>query len=239
MNKLTSFRSKNLGCVCFYVAMFLLCGWSKAVLSQESKIDLNALIQETQMASEIYNEVTLVWWVPEEFWRVSLVSDPSVTEAQIEELLEVVRPYTFIIVVDGRTGAFGKVTYRSEAEIRTSIRIRDSKGNRYRPFSKDKVDVSTKNLLSMMKPVLVSLLGPLGQNMHFFLFPAKNKKDQSICKAKKEGVFWVELGEREFKWRLPLGSLFPPKICPKCKEKCSGAWQFCPWCGTELPKSGR
>jgi len=88
----------------------------------------------------------------------------------------------------------------------------------------------------MIKPVIVNTLGPLGQNMHFFLFPAKNKSGRNIADAKKGGVFSVRLGEREFKWRLPLGSLLPPKICPRCGEKLSGAYKYCPYDGTPLKK---
>jgi len=87
-----------------------------------------------------------------------------------------------------------------------------------------------------MKPIFVNMLGPMGQNMCFFLFPAESADGRRIAEAKKEGAFSVKLGEREFRWRLPLGSLLAPKMCPKCKEKCSGAWNFCPWCGTRLLK---
>jgi hypothetical protein len=44
----------------------------------------------------------------------------------------------------------------------------------------------------------------------------------------------VKMGEKEFHWRLPLGSLLPPKICPKCGETFSGAYKFCPWDGSTL-----
>jgi len=81
------------------------------------------------------------------------------------------------------------------------------------------------------------MLGPTGQNTHFFLFPAKNEKGQKIAEAKKEGTFSVELNEREFSWRLPLSSLLPPKICPTCGEKLSGAYKFCPWDGSKLPET--
>lgn len=89
----------------------------------------------------------------------------------------------------------------------------------------------------MMKPLFANMLGPMGQNMVFFLFPSNNKEGQKIADSKKEGSFSVEMGEREFRWRLPLGSLLPPKICPTCGEKLSGAYKFCPWDGTKLPEA--
>ncbi len=86
----------------------------------------------------------------------------------------------------------------------------------------------------MMSIPLTTILGPLGQNMHFIVFPSKNIKGQYIADVTKEGTFVVQLGETEFTWRLPLSSLVPPKICPVDGEKMSGAWKFCPWHGTKL-----
>jgi len=239
MEKRKTIKRANLRWANLFVAVLLLCGWmanSLAKEGQEGKMDLNALTHETQRMTQKADEMTLVWWIPEEFWWATFAQNPTMTKTQTEEFVKVLRPYTFIAVVDGKIGAFGGVTYRTEAEIRAGTQIKDRQGARYRPLSEDKLDADTKNFLSMMKPILVNMLGPLGQNMHFLLFPAKDKNGQNIADAKKEGAFSVELGERRFRWRLPLSSLFPPKICSKCQEKCSGVWNYCPWCGTKLPK---
>ena len=180
--------------------------------------------------------MTLVWWVPEEYWRVSFARNPAVTEAQTEEFVSVLRPYTVVAVVDGKIGVLGGVTFTSEADIRAGIEIRDRQGTPYPPLSEDTVDAKARNSLAMMKPILANMLGPMGENMNFLFFPAKDQKDQSIAGATEDGAFSVKLGEREFRWRLPLSSLLPPKTCPRCKEECSGAWKFCPWCGAKLPE---
>jgi hypothetical protein len=237
MNFLTSVRRKNIGMASLLIVVFLLFGWLAIGLSEENIVDINALTQETQKMSQKADEITLVWWIPEEYWQVSFARDPNMTVAQAEEFIKVLRPYTVIVVVDGKIGAFGGITYKSEATIRAGIELKDSKGTRYRPLSEDKIDANTKNFLSMMRPVFANILGPMGQNMHFFLFPSKNKEGQKIADAKKEGTFSVKVGEREFRWRLPLGSLLPPKICPICRERLSGAYKFCPWDGTKLPEA--
>ncbi|MEW5948796.1 MAG: hypothetical protein AB1711_05215 [Thermodesulfobacteriota bacterium] len=234
MNKSISVKGRSLGQASVFMAVFLLFGWMATGQAQENKVDLNALIQETQRMSQKADEMALAWWIPEEFWQVSFARNPNMTMAQAEEFMKVLRPYTVIVVMDGKAGALGGITYKSEAAIRAGIQIKDSEGTRYRPLSEDKIDADSKNFLSIMKPVFVNMLGPLGQNMNFFLFPAENKKGQKIAEAKKEGSFSVEMGEREFKWRLPLGSLLPPKICPTCGEKLSGAYKFCPWDGASL-----
>lgn len=215
-------------------AALVVLGGMSVSFAQDRKVDLNALTNETQKMSQSANEMTLIWWVPEEFWRVSFEQDPNMTPSQIETFLKVLRPYMLIVAADGKMGTFGGVTYKPKETIQNSIQVIDSEGTHYRPLSDEKIDADTKNFLSMMKPVFVNMLGPMGQNMHFFLFPPKNKKGEDIAAAKREGTFSVQLDKREFKWRLPLGSLLPPKVCPVDGEEVNGAWKYCPWHGVEL-----
>ena len=70
--------------------------------------------------------------------------------------------------------------------------------------------------------------------MHLYLFPAKNKADKPIMEAKKDGAFTIGLADESFNWKLPLGSLLPPKVCPVDGEELNGAWKFCPWHGEAL-----
>ena len=217
-----------------FIVVLLFLGSINSSFAQDIKVDINALIQETQKTSQSVEELTLIWWIPEEFWRASFEQNPNMTAAQIEEFVKVLRPYTMVVAVDGKIGSFGGVTYEPESTIQNNIRLVDNQKNNYRPLSKEKVDADMKNFLSMMKPVLVNILGPLGQNMYFFLFPSRNKAGDEIANAKKEGTFSVKLDKKEFKWRLPLGSLLAPKTCPVDGEKMSGAWKFCPWHGVEL-----
>jgi hypothetical protein len=217
----------------------LLASWIISGLAQQGqqvRVDINALIHETQKTSQYASEMTLVWWIPEEYWRVSCAQDATIPSAQVEQLIKVMRPYTLVIVVDGRRGPGGTIAYTSEAVIRATIAMKDRNGTVYHPLGEDKVGDEVRQFLSIMKPILAGGLGPMGQNMHFFLFPAANQKGEPIAPPKKEGAFSIRLAGREFRWRLPLGSLLASKICPGCKEKCSGAWNFCPWCGTMLPK---
>lgn len=217
------------------LALFILCALFATAIAQESKVDTNALVQETQKMSQAASELTLIWWIPDEYWQASFAQEQTVTPAQVEEFLKVVRPYTIIVAVDGKIGAFGAITYKTQDQIRSSLQFVDGKGNAYRPYTQ--LDADITGFLSMMKPVLENMLGPMGQNMHFFVFPGNGKDGKRLADPKSDGTFTVKLDERDFRWRLPLGSLLPPKICPKCKEKLSGAYKYCPYDGTKLPES--
>jgi hypothetical protein len=234
MNKPTSIKNlsrKNI----FFITFILLFVWVSTVPAQETKVDFNALITETQKMLQSPDKMTLVWWIPEDYWRISFEQDPSITAAQAEEIIGVLNNYTIVLVVDGKIGIMGGVTYKSEPDTRAEIRFKDSEGVRYSPLGEDKIDADTKNFLSMLKPIFANMLGPMGENMNFFLFPSENKEGKKTAEAKAEGTFSIELGENDFRWRLPLGSLLPSKECPTCKEILSGAFKFCPFDGAKLP----
>src|SRR5215467_4966411 len=57
------------------------------------KLDVRDLVRETQKSSQEPGEVTLVWWLPEQFWRASLQQSPNVPPEQVDEFLKTVRPY--------------------------------------------------------------------------------------------------------------------------------------------------
>jgi hypothetical protein len=203
------------------------------------KIKVQSLIRETQKTSDRTDEMTIVWWIPEQFWASSFAQAPGMTPAQAEACLKVIRQYAMVAVVDGKIGPFAGITFKSEAQIRASTRILDSQNKAYAPLTEDEVDADTRNMLQMLKPMLARMLGPVGQNMHFLLFPAKTKAGVPIADPKSKGHFRVRLGQRDFRWRLPLDALLPARTCTGCKEECKGSWNFCPWCGGKLGRKGK
>lgn len=203
-------------------------------LASKNDVDINAVIRDTQILSQKADKITLLWWVPEEFWQISYSQNPNITEEAVKKVLESIRPYTIIVVLDGEVGIFGGITYFSEKAIRSEIKIKDKKGNSYNPIDDNKIDINTKNFLLMMKPIFINMLGPMGQNIHFILFPAKDQNGNQIVEATKDGMFLVEFKNKEYKWRLPLGSLILAKVCPTCGEKLSGSYKYCPWDASRL-----
>jgi len=215
---------------------FVLGGWQRAV-AQDQKLEVTEITRETVKVSNEAGEMNLVWWLPDEFWKASVAANPSATPAQLEIFLKVVHPYFIVGVGSGKLGSFGAITYRNEAEIRGLVQLKDNEGNIYKPLPEDKMDASVPALLGLMKPVMARMTGPLGENIHFYVFPGSKKDATRICDPIKEGSCEVDLGERVFKWRLPLGSLLPKQKCPVCGETLSGAYKFCPYDGSKLAGS--
>ena len=203
---------------------------------EDFKVNVSKLASEVQKMDQIGDRMTLVLWMPPEFWEANMRQQPGATNATVDQVLTPLRPYTLVAIVDGRMSIAGNMICKSEAELRSLVQIKDRAGKLYRPHPQDRVNATAAGLIRMMKPVLQNMLGPMGKNVHFFFFPAKDSKGRRFGEPKKEGTFEVLVGKRRFRWKLPLGALFPPVTCSRCMEECSGAWNYCPWCGTKLRK---
>ena len=214
--------------------VFALAASAGGLRAQEHTVDINALIAETQKALQEANEVTMVWWMPEEFWYYSLTADPNLTAAGVEELLALFRPYHIMMVADGVVGPVGGITYQSEAQVRAELRLVNVAETRYEPLPLSELNTDLVNFLAAMRPLLANALGETGQNMHFFVFPAFTDDGDRFGRPDEEGRLTVELGTSAFSWRLPLSALLPPKYCPVDGERLDGAWRYCPWHGVEL-----
>lgn len=196
--------------------------------------DLDTLIAECQKSSTDPSRMTLVWWVPEDFWRLALQDNKDLTKGETDEFLAVMRLYTLMIVVDGKVGDGLKVRYQSEAQIRSELRMKGMDGATYKPLAADEVGPAPQAVVEVMKPMFKNLLGPMGENMRFFYFPARGKGDARLADAHATGQLSMFIGPREYRWRLPLSSVFARKKCPECSEQLSGD-RFCPYDGTRLP----
>jgi hypothetical protein len=195
---------------------------------------LAAVLQETQKLASENEKLIFAWWMPEGYWRMSFEQNEKVTKAASDELLKTLRPYVVIGVVSGRMGPVGGLTYRSESEIRQDLVLVDTAGVAHKPLEEAQVSSDAKNFLGIMKPMLASMLGAMGQNMQFYLFPAQDASGRAIADPEKEGRMKLRVTGEEFEWRLPIGSLLPPKVCPQDGEKLNGAWTYCPWHGVKL-----
>jgi hypothetical protein len=205
------------------------------VAAQTANADFQALLQDTQRVIQEPSGTTMVWWMPDDYWRVTLAQTPGVTKEDLDKFIESLSPYTVIVAVHAKVSAMGTVTYESEADLRGSIRLTDNRGSSYSPLPEEKINEEARKNLAQIRPSFGQMAGPMGQNMYIFVFPGTYKLGGKIADPRKDGAFNVKLGEKQFRWRLPLGSLMPPKVCPKCNEKLSGAFKFCPYDGTQLP----
>lgn len=201
---------------------------------QEFKVNLNKLTAETQQLSESPDSMRLIWWIPIEFWQTVFEQDEAMPQSEINEFLQTFKAYTTVAVLDGTIGPFGTVNYASKNDIAKNLSLFGTNNKEYSPLDESEIDEQTKNALSILKPVLANMLGPMGVNMHFYLFKDVQDPLLKLAEASKEGAFRVRLDTEDFNWKLPLSSLVKPKKCPVDGALLDGTWTYCPYHGNKL-----
>jgi hypothetical protein len=201
-------------------------------------IDLDVLTKETQQFSKDPARLTLVWWIPQEFWMALFAENPTVSPAEFANLRQTLRPYVVVVVIDGTVGADGALNYRSEDALRADLRMHGNAGLTYAPLATKQLSAEVSKLLASMQPILADMLGLLGKNMHILLFPAGDAHGKPFVDPYHRGTLTMALDHtRQVTWHLPLGALVPDKTCPTCGETFSGTYDYCPYDGTKLQAS--
>jgi hypothetical protein len=205
--------------------------------SQETSVNTKDLTHETMKNVSEGKQIKLIWWIPIEFWKATFAEDRDMSESQIKEFLEFYKPYTLFAVVEGKVGSMGGFTFVSADSIRKYISLVDDEKNIYKPVDEDKMSPDLKNLLSIFVPILKNFIGQLGENMQFYVFTDIDLKGKRISDPYSKGFVQLNIGKDEYKWKTPLCSLLPPKICPADGESMNGAWEYCLWHGVKLFES--
>ena len=226
----------------FYLLLLLLCFTSLPAAERKNIKDVvgSELTQDSQRFGDAGGGIDLVWWIPLEFWQQVMTNDQNVSQQQVDDVIEVVRPYSHIAIVQANVSKFGAFKFLSRNEIRDGLRVkyRDGEGQTKVLAPMEEVDPDLEILLGQMRPVLGAAIGNLGQNLFFYTFDDKGSDGRLISPYEK-GELIVQLAGRnkesptEFVVETPLNSLFVPRICPNGKPA-HVSWTHCPWDGSKL-----
>jgi hypothetical protein len=216
------------------VTILLLCLTFGTVSAQQAQKKANALVHETQKEGNRAGRITVVWWVPPEFWRAALTANGTLPKDKIEEMVSSIQDVNVFAVIDGKVGSSGTADFVSAQELQKALQVRDTQNKPVALVPEEKQNDSARSMISMMQPLFASIMGEFGKNLTLFVFEGKNADGSRKMDPLKRGFFTVKLNEEEFRWRLPLGSLLPEGKCPKCKETFQGDYVFCPFDGKPL-----
>jgi hypothetical protein len=203
-------------------------------------VDSTVLIRELQQMSNDEG-IVVAWWMPSEFWEVALSSEKSLTPAQMEDVMKVLRQYTFLAVVDGEVGG-ATIDFKDRAAVAKalSVEVRDGSGKGRKVVPVDPVPDDVQPLLTVLVPAMGAAMGNLGRNLHFFVFQDK-EKDGRIFSPFDHGAVVVKLSGRESRPDItlsierPVDSLLVPRVCANGKPA-HVSWTYCPWDGKKLPE---
>jgi len=206
---------------------------------QPKDVDVSAMTSETQRTSYA-GGVHLAWWIPPEYWEASLSRDGNVTDAARKQVLDTLRGYSMIAVVQAEVGALGNFTFYERDAVIKGMKLEFSNGKDWTAIAPlSEVPERLAPLLKVLGPILSSAMGPMGQNMNFFVLDDQ-KKGGRLISPYEAGALRISLSDNKgnrldpFLIEFPLDSLYVPRRCPNGKPA-HVSWVVCPWDGSKLP----
>lgn len=215
-------------------AVVLAAGFLCSGVSWSAHTDLQMLVEDLQQMGQDAQSLSLVWWIPNEYWEVLGENDPSLSPEIVAQIITALDDYLIFAVIDAHVGAFAGVTSKLHSEVMASLRLDIKGGETLAPLPEDALTADLHNLFAMMKPVLGQMLGQLGQSVEFAAFTGKNSDGERLLSPTEPGAFSFQIGGRTFDWRLPLGSLLPARVDLKTGETFPGNYLFNPFTGDKL-----
>ncbi|HLT81430.1 MAG TPA: hypothetical protein VKZ86_10395 [Cyclobacteriaceae bacterium] len=200
----------------------------------ETEVSLMDLMREIQQWNKRDNKMSMVWWIPTEYWRISLKDYGGISQETIEQVEILFEDYLVLWACDLSVNPDGTMNFASEEEIGKSITVLVGDSLEYFPLADDQIDAEVLTVAESMKPIFAQTLGQMGQGLHYYFFKVKDEDGKNLVQAKRKGEFKVSHSNAEFFWKLPLVTLMPPKFCPVDKEKMNGSWNYCPVHGKML-----
>jgi hypothetical protein len=196
-------------------------------------VELQDLIKETQRSAHESGQVTMVWWMPQAFWTAAMNASTALSPEGRAQAAKALEDYTFFAVVRAKTlfgGGLGEAPAREE--LLQNVRL-EIDGKAIEPLTPDSLSPTAQGIIMGFKPALARMAGQIGQSMQIIVYPAR-KDGKLLLDPTAPGGFKYTVYDKTFTWRLPLGSLLPPRFDPKTHEQFPGNFQFNPYTGTKL-----
>ena len=194
--------------------------------------NMEDIVRDTQHMSVQDGRISLVWWIPVQFWEESLKANTGVPEAMRAQITSVLAEYNIVALMRATTGPGGIGDIQPKDELLKNTRL-EVAGKAVEPLPAEQISPAAAALLSQLKPALMASAGAVGQGMEFVVYPAK-AGDKPLVDAAQPGTLAITFYGKTHQWRLPLGSLLPPKMDKKTGEEFPGNYQYNPFTGQKL-----
>ncbi len=192
------------------------------------------LAQNTQWVLQPTNSrVQFVWLIPTKYWEISF-AEGNVSDAEKNKMLNVIDKYTLFAVADLTIGMAGIPTGLDELAIKEKLILRDTKGKPVAPLALKEQEQDLRSLLDVMKPIFKNMVGAMGEQMQFIVYPGFDVEGTRVFDFNSNGIVRFEYDKQTFSVRTPLAGLLEKKTDKETGEKFPGNYLFNPYSGRAL-----
>ena len=203
-----------------------------ALAGTAAAANMQELVHETQRMNTDDGQITMVWWLPVQFWEESMKASAAIPDAARRQVVDAMSDYTILVLLRAKAGAGGISDAEPKEELVKKLKVTVN-GNELQPLPTDQIAPATTLMLAQMKPAIAANLGPLGQAMQFVVYPGK-ADGKPLLDATQPGDLSVMFYGKDYHWHLPLGSLLPKKVDKKTGEEFPGNYLYNPYTGEKL-----
>lgn len=193
--------------------------------------NVEEVVRETQRVALDGEQVSMVWWMPLEFWSETIRGNPELNAEARSELVSMMADYTVIALLRATPGAEGLEKIQPKAELLKNTKV-EFDGKVLQPVADDKIAPAAILVLQQLKPVLAQAAGAVGGALEFLVYPAS--VDGKAIDAGLPGRLAVTFYGKPNNWRLPLGSVLPPKTDKATGEQFPGNYEYNPFTGKKI-----
>ncbi|MFL6207462.1 MAG: hypothetical protein ACJ74W_01355 [Pyrinomonadaceae bacterium] len=207
--------------------------------THDPAVDLGAFTKELMIMRLEDNHTQVVIWFPFDFFVASGVADSGRPKAEVEQELDFLKTYLTVMVQNSIDKPDGGSVYASEAEVRARAALRLEDGSELLPLRNPPPKVAA--LMAAMKSFISAEGDASSANMHILVFPAVTKQGAPVVQtARKDKLTLMLKANGSYKaaifvWRTPFDAAVEGAVCPKCRERMSPKWSYCPYDGQKLP----
>ncbi len=194
--------------------------------------EIEDIVRDTQRMVVNEGQVSMVWWIPQQFWAESFADNKTLPEDVRAQILQVMSNYTVLAVLKGRAVAAQLLDLQSRQDLLKNTHFRVD-GKELQALDEKDVQPGVTLLLTQLKPALMQAAGEVGGGLEFLVYPAV-KDGMPLIDAERAGTLDISFYGKSFVWHLPLGSLLPPLFDKQSGEMFPPNYLFNPYTGEKL-----
>jgi hypothetical protein len=174
-------------------------------------VETKALARQTLRLANDAGQFYMVWWLPQGLSQSIIRGNPSISEADADQMLRALEPYLVFAFSRAQVGEHSLVDLHDKADLlRHSRLVVDEQTITAAPA--DQNDAAAQSALDVIKPTLSAILGRNGGGIEFALYrpmPGMHPPDPTM-----PGSFEYTLYRKRFQWQLPVWAPAVPVRAP-------------------------
>jgi hypothetical protein len=215
------------------VLTILIASLTDTYAESTKSINLDALSLDLKRNDESPEFIRSIMYLPTEFFRAATSNSPQLPSSSSDSLCDALDRYTIFWVLEINRANIPDIVSTTRENLVNKLSLTIGEGEAVSPLSEKEISKDAQYLLELMQQMFEQSGGVFSQG-EFLCFKGVSDKGKRLFNPTKKGFLSLNLRNSTYKWRLPLGSLLPPKYDKNTGEEFPGNYMYNPFTGETL-----